>query len=202
LRCLLEAAAALRRSEPRLAARLRLNFVGTSNQPDGRANFRVRPLAEAKGVADLVQEIPQRLPFLEALNILTNSHALLLVGSDEPHYTASKIYPALMSGRPWLSLFHRASSAHAILSAAGGGLAHAFESPAELDALEGPLRESLRRLALSPESVGKADPSAYAPYEAREIARRFAQVFDMISRKPFNGAARSAMAAHQSTGAI
>jgi hypothetical protein len=104
-----------------------------------------------------------------------------MLGSDEPHYTASKIYPALMSGRPFLSLFHRASSAHAILRAAGGGRAFAFATPEELAALEAPLAEGLRTLAAAPESLGHVDPSAYAAYEARAIACRFGAIFDRLA---------------------
>ncbi len=121
------------------------------------------------------------MPYLAALSVLARSDGLFLIGSDEPHYTASKIYPALMSGRPFLSLFHRASSAHAILSATGGGRALSFTNQAELDALAAPLAEVLRTLALTPEALGSADPASYAPYEARAIAARFAEIFDRLA---------------------
>ena len=129
----------------------------------------------------MVREVPQRLPYLRALNWLVRSRGLLLIGSDEPHYTASKIYPALMSGRPFVSLFHRASSAHAILAAAGGGRAFAFDSSHELASLEAPLAEALRSLACAPELFGAADPAAYAPYHASAIARRFGSIFDRLA---------------------
>jgi hypothetical protein len=86
-----------------------------------------------------------------------------------------------MSGRPFLSLFHRASSAHAILAAAGGGQAFAFATPQELVGLEAPLADGLRTLAAAPESLGRIDPSAYAPHEARAVARRFAGIFDSLN---------------------
>ena len=142
--------------------------------------YRVRPLAEAEKVAEAVHEIPRRLPYLEALGVLARSHGSLLVGSDEPHYTASKIYPALMSGRPYISLFHRASSAHAILRNAGGGRVFAFATPNELAGLEAPLAEGLRTIACAPETLGRVDPSAWAPYAAPAIARRFADIFDSL----------------------
>jgi hypothetical protein len=181
VRTLFRAFARMRAAEPGLTARMRLNFIGTSNQPNADQAFRVRPLAEAEGVADAVREVPRRLPYMDALGALAQSDGVLLIGSDEPHYTASKIYPALMSGRPFLSLFHRASSAHTILAAAGGGRAFAFAAPEELAALEAPLADGLRALAAAPESLGHADPSIYAPYEARAIARRFADIFDKVN---------------------
>jgi hypothetical protein len=181
VRTLFRAFARLRAAEPALAARVRLNFIGTSNQPNDNFIYRVRPLAEAEGVVDAVQEIPRRVPYMHALSVLARSDGVLLIGSDEPHYTASKIYPALMSGRPFLSLFHRASSAHPILAAACGGRAFAFAGPSELAALEVPLADGLRTLAAVPQSLGRVDPCAYAPYEARAIACRFGAIFDRLA---------------------
>ncbi len=198
MRGVLAALALLREKEPELAHRLRLLFVGTSNQPGGAAAFRVRPLAEELGVADLVREFPRRAPYLDALHVLANSRAHLLIGSTEPHYTASKIFPTLLSGRPYLSVFHRASSAHAILSAAGGGRAFAFETPDDLAGLAPVLAGALRELALTPELAGKARLDAVAPYTAAAVARRFADVFERaaqcggVSSEPYRTALRPA----------
>jgi hypothetical protein len=105
----------------------------------------------------------------------------LLIGSDEPHYTASKIYPALMSGRPFLSVFHRASSAHQILSSAGGGITLAFEDKAELAALVPAVAEALVRTVAEPGSLGEIDQAAFAPYTAHAIAGRYAALFDRLT---------------------
>ena len=180
LKVFLGAVARLAAAQPELARRLRINFVGTSNQPNEFTRFAVRPLAEAAGVGAIVKETPQRVPYLEALSILAASDGLVMIGSDEPHYTASKIYPNLMSGRPYLSLFHRASSAHEILSAAGGGDSFAFSTADELASLENPLSDGLIRLICAPESLGKADPAVYAPYEASSIARQYGDIFSLL----------------------
>ena len=181
MRGLLKALGRLKAREPELVARLRLNFVGTSNQPNDRTSFRIVPIAVEEGVGELVVETPQRVPYVDALSLLTKSDGLLLIGSDEPHYTASKIYPALMSGRPYLSLFHRMSSAHAILARAGGGVSLAFSTARELAALEPELAAGLRRLATGPEQFERADPSSYRAYEARAIARRYAGILDRLA---------------------
>lgn len=173
--------ARLRETTPHLAERIRFNFIGTSNQFSCDSKVAsVSAIAEREGVAAAVREIPQRVPYLSALGVLVRSTCLLLIGSDEPHYTASKIYPALMSGRPFLSLFHAASSAHNILVAAGGGKAHAFSDLESLVSLESAISESMRQLALQPHSVGTPESSAYHDYHAHNIAARFARIFDSI----------------------
>lgn len=164
---------------------VRMVFVGTSNQPNDMTTMRVMPLAQKAGVAEFVQEVPQRVPFLEALGILARADGILLVGSDEPHYTASKIYPGLMSGRPYLSLFHRQSSSHEILSRASGGIALGFDGAAELPGLVGPLAEALIRLAIAPETLGRADPAAYEAFTAGQIANHYADVFEALTARKF-----------------
>ena len=120
LRAFMAALAELRTRQPMLVQRLRLNFLGTSNQPDGTDDFKVIPMAREMGVAEFVTERPQRVPYVEALNVLIQSDGLIALGSDEPHYTASRIFPKLLAQRPLLGLYHAASSVCAMAAEAEG----------------------------------------------------------------------------------
>lgn len=182
VRTLFRAFARLRSGEPGTAARIRLNFIGTNTGTTNGSTHPVAALAAAEGVAEAVYETPARVPYLRALGLMARSDGLLLFGSDEPHYTASKIYPTLMSGRPFVSLFHRASSAHRILTAAGGGCALAFADREELRAIEPDLADGLRTVASQPDALGVPDPAVYAPFEARNIAAGFGRIFDHLRR--------------------
>jgi hypothetical protein len=113
LRLLLRALERARAEDP-AAGRLRLHFFGTSNQSTPDA-YRVLPVARECGVADAVTEAPGRLDYREALSVLTRASGILLLGTSERHYTASKLYPALLAARPILALFHEASSVVSIL---------------------------------------------------------------------------------------
>ena len=183
LAILFEGLALLRARTPEVAARLRLQFVGTSNQPGLSTDYRVMALAQKAGVGELVTEQPGRVPYLDALRILAGTHAVLMIGSDEPHYTASKVYPALMSGRPFLSIFHAASSAHAILSAAGGGIALAYDDEVNRAALVDEVAKALARIAINPTSLGCADPATFGDFTAHAVAGRFALVFESLATK-------------------
>ena len=105
LRAVLAAARASIDRDPRLADRLRFYFFGTSNQSGG-GEARVLPHARELGVAHLVHEHPARLDYLDALDALRQASALLLLGSSEPHYTPSKVFPALLANRPLLAVYH------------------------------------------------------------------------------------------------
>jgi hypothetical protein len=109
LRAFLGAVARLKSESPEKYRRLRVHFVGTSNQTTG-VDERVVPEARLLGVEDVIQELPARLDYLDALGVLVQSHAILLLGSSEKHYTASKVFPALLARRPVLAIFHAESS--------------------------------------------------------------------------------------------
>jgi hypothetical protein len=60
-------------------------------------------------VADLVTEHSHRIPYFDVLHYLVRADALMMVGSDDSSYSASKIFPYLFSGRPVVTVAHEAS---------------------------------------------------------------------------------------------
>jgi len=115
LRAVLAGLATLRKSAPESYARIHFHFFGTSNQTAGDPEERVIPVAREAGVDDRVSEYPLRIDYLDALTVHVEASAILLMGSSEPHYTASKLYPALLSGRPILAVYHAESSVAEIM---------------------------------------------------------------------------------------
>lgn len=109
LRAVFAAILRLRRTDPALTARLRLHFIGTSNQTTREALPRVMPIAFESGVADLVTEHPQRIPFADALRAQLAASGLLVLGSTERRYNASKLAPSLIVRRPLLVVAHEGS---------------------------------------------------------------------------------------------
>jgi hypothetical protein len=115
LDALCAATARLKAERPSLAARLRLHFFGTSNQFDRDAPARVLPVAQRHGVGELVTEVAPRIGYLDAMAVQLAASGILLLGSSERHYTASKLFPALLARRPLLALYHEQSSVVDIL---------------------------------------------------------------------------------------
>jgi len=164
--------------------RIRLNFIGTSNQALSRAPCCVEPIAAEAGLAASVSETPQRVPYLQALALLAQSNVLMMIGSDEPHYTASKIYPNLMAGRPFLSLFHERSSSHDILVRAGGGISISFCDLPHLATLAPKIAEAFASLTRHPEAYSSPNADVYDAYSASCAAKRFAEVFEKATLTP------------------
>jgi glycine/D-amino acid oxidase-like deaminating enzyme len=178
LRTFLQAIACVRDTAPGVFSRLRVRFIGTTGNANNNSRQMVVPLAEQSGVAEAVEEVPQRLPFIDALSLTSNAGANLLLGSDEPHYTPSKVIGILMAGRPYISLLHEKSSARAICMAAGGGIDFSFRSAEDLTEIVPRLADAIIRMSIAPESRGPINARAYTQFEASAVAARFAQIFD------------------------
>jgi hypothetical protein len=111
------------RREPQLGEKLRIHFVGTDYAGTGRARRSVEPLALEYGLEEIIDEQTDRLPFLVTLKLLADADALLIFGSDDPSYTASKVFPYIMARKPLLVIVHdRCSVADIIRKTRAGSL--------------------------------------------------------------------------------
>jgi len=84
--------------------KLRLLFSGTSYAAADAASPSVAPIAHHFGSGNLVTETPSRQGYLESLYAQSTADALLLLGTSDPAYSASKLYPYYLSGRPILAI--------------------------------------------------------------------------------------------------
>ena len=185
LRAVCLALADLRAERPLLGKALRLHFLGTSNRTDPTARERARPVALEHGLDDCVTEVAPRLDYLDALTVQTQASFLLLLGSSEPHYTPSRLYPALLAKRPVLAAYHAASSAVEVLRRVARPpsvrLVTYDDRNRALSRVPA-LAAALGDLAAAPHfDPADIDPVALAEYGAEAQARRLAALLDEVS---------------------
>ena len=150
---------------------VRFEAVGTSYVSDEGPT--VAPLAQAEGLAAEVREQTGRVGYRHALALLASSDALVVFGSDDPAYTASKIYPYLLSGRPVLAIFHAQSPIVPLIRAAGGAVLVTFEKQTPPEHLRAAILEAwFAQGARVPHAV--LDRAAFEPYTAKAQAVRVA----------------------------
>jgi glycosyltransferase involved in cell wall biosynthesis len=166
------------RSERR--SKLRVHFAGTDYAPKDRARKTVEPLAQECGLGDIVSELTDRLPYFEVLQCLRDAEALIIPGSDDPGYTASKIYPYILARKPLLAIFHAQSSVVEILKRTKAGTVVSFQTG---DSIEQTANRITETGWLDRPIAPRTDWSAFEPYTAREMTRRLCQVFDQTIEK-------------------
>jgi hypothetical protein len=176
----------LKAVSPDVANRLRVHFVGTGSSPDDPGGHQVRLRAERMGVGDLVDEHPQRVGYVDALNHLAKSDAVLVVGSTEAHYTPSKVFQAILSGRPVFAMLHEDSTSVDMLRSKHAGSVltlteGALPPPADIAA-------ALRAfMTAKTHAAGAVDGAAFEAYSARSSTRALAQALDLACSRAAAG---------------
>jgi hypothetical protein len=152
---------------------LRMHFIGTSYAASGLGQKTIEPVAAEFGLEQQVFEHTDRIPYSETLRCLLDADALIIPGSDDPAYTASKMYPYLLAARPLLAIFHETSSVVNLIRKAGGGSIVAFHPQ---ESLAGVSQRLVEILSLASGEIPHIvlDPVAFEPHTARLQASELA----------------------------
>jgi hypothetical protein len=173
----------LRQRSPELFKKFRMHFVGTTYAANAEGMYQILPYASEFGLQDIVQEQPRRVPHLQAIQILLDSDALVIVGSEAPHYTASKIFPYILASKPLVAVLHEESHAGKLLQELRAGRALTFGPARPLNSIHGEISAAVRELlTLPPEWRPLTRWENFEPYTARAVTARLAEVFDRTMR--------------------
>ncbi|PWS26667.1 hypothetical protein DHW03_16535 [Pedobacter yonginense] len=159
-----------------LFKKLRFYFIGTSYAPSGEGNETIAPIAKALGVDSYVTEITNRIGFYESIKNLESADGLIIIGSNEAAYTASKLSPYVLAKRPLLAIFNAKSSiVKTIRTCAAGDLMLHDEDP---NLSYNIFKEYLIKVEsnLSPNTNWEA----FEPYTAPYLTQRQTDFFDKI----------------------
>jgi hypothetical protein len=144
----------------------------------------VVPIARRFGVDDIVTECARRIDYFDALRELRDADAVLLIGSNEPHYTPSKLFQVLLSERPVVAVLHEGSPGTELLRRAGRPpdvrlITFSDSEPVErrVDAIAAELSQLLAEPDYRPDAL---DRSVLQPTSAPALAARLAGVLDRV----------------------
>ena len=162
-------------------SRIRFKFIGTSYYTGSKLNYQITPIADEYGISEYVFEMPARVPYLEAIQLMQDADVLVALGSEEPHYTASKIFPYILAKRPILAIFHQDSSVVDILRNTCSGKALTFSSNELPNIKIEPIKEDIYSMALSSNDFSPTTKwDEFESYTARAMSKRLAMFLDTI----------------------
>ena len=160
---------------PELFTKLSLYFIGTSYAPTGYGIPTILQLAKQFRVEDNVIEITDRISYYHTLLTLQQADALFIPGSDDPKYTASKIYPYILTGKPLLGIFNPQSSA--IKTLKEYGVKHVYDYEANNDNEIGTF---LKRVAEGTVVTENYNTETIKKYSAENMTMRQCELFDKL----------------------
>lgn len=108
-------------NEPELFENTHFHFIGTSYAPTGKGTATISPIAKALNLANYVTEYTNRIGFYESIKQLHEADGLLIIGSNDSGYTASKLYPYILAKKNLLAVFNENSSAAKIINECNAG---------------------------------------------------------------------------------
>lgn len=169
-----------RTENPKLFSKIKMYFVGTSYAADGKGLKTILPIAEKYGVQDQVVEITNRLPYFEAMKVLKDADILIMPGSTDTNYTASKLYPYILANKPLIAVFNNLSSVVEVLDNTKSGTCVTFSNEDKIenigDKVFDVFTEFLNRLPFTPSTVWEA----FEPFTAHEATRKQVKMFNKI----------------------
>lgn len=163
-------------TDPTTAQRMRFHFIGTDYAPPPLGKPTALPVAEREGVLPYVAEHCRRVPYFEALHYLVRADALLVVGSNDPTYSASKIFPYLFSRRPLLTIAHQNSLMFELAKAQSPAGTFGFGETVPETELVARIRQTwfVEQGYRQPPA---GDPAQLGPHTAATMTARLARVF-------------------------
>lgn len=159
---------------------IKLYFIGTSYANSESSESRVMPLVKKINLEDVVFEQPERIGYFDTLRVLMDADALLLPGSIEAGYTASKIYPYILSQKPVFALTHSQSSVSKILTGCKTGRIITFDSTDYLKSKQSEIDKSFIELIDSLPYSPNIDWDYFKPYSEESMANKQLEFFNQI----------------------
>jgi hypothetical protein len=151
-------------------------FIGTGNS--GLTS--IQEQANQLGLNRIVREIPHRIAYLEVQQILRESDGAMVIGSVEPHYSASKLFQCLITAPRVFGFFHRDSEGNDILNRCQ---AKDFFVPYHADLTEEELMVNLSDKISSfidPSHQWIADLEPLEEHSTENNARKFLQAVERV----------------------
>lgn len=158
---------------------LKFYFIGTSYAPKGAETYTLLPIAIEMGLEAYVNEIPERISYYESLKNLLSADGTILIGSDDAAYTASKLYPNILVGKPILAALNKLSSAAQILDECNAGKLITFGQSEE---------ENLKTFKsyiydVKSKQIPQVNQEKFQQYSAEQLAIKQLQLFNQVIEK-------------------
>jgi hypothetical protein len=163
--------------EPELFNKIKVYLIGTSYAPNGKGKPTILPFAKQLGIENSIVEITDRISYYHTMTTLQQADTLFIPGSDDPQYTASKIFPYLLTQKPLLAIFNAQSSAIGILAEYGAKHVYSYDATNDIEAR---VYDFLKEVINGDKKDCHYDPAAIKKYSAENMANKQSILFNKV----------------------
>ncbi len=102
-------------------------FIGTGKLVDSALTSPIKEIAERYHIyGEVIFEFPQRITYLNTLFHIAKADGLFILGSNEEHYTPSKLFNAFIARKPIFAILHHKSSGKKIIETSRWGVVSSY----------------------------------------------------------------------------
>jgi hypothetical protein len=169
-------------------SKIDFQIAGTSYATRGRPEKTIEPILKEECSTIQVTESTDRIGYMETLKRLMGSDRLVLFGSDDAGYTASKLYPYIMAKRPLLVICREESSVARIVRETKSAelitfgerdIGYGISDMGEEMKIKKEWEEAMGRwLAMDPAKEPATDWKAFEKYTAKRMTETLCRFFD------------------------
>jgi hypothetical protein len=161
------------------------HFIGTGKSANDSTSYNIKFLAEKYGLwQSVVFEYPKRIPYLDVLVHLDAADGIFILGSTEPHYTPSKAYQGVLSGKPVLAVLHTASTAVKVLEKSCSGIVLSFNGETDIEKISDNWMMTWDSFCHFKEKFSKEEvrQDVFEHYSAKAVTQQLAELLDQLMK--------------------
>jgi hypothetical protein len=165
----------------------RIHFIGSGNSPDDPKGFNIKALALKYGLWQRVFfEYPKRISYLEVISHLNAADGTFILGSTEAHYTPSKVYQSVLSGKAVFAILHEKSSAREVIQTSKTGVVLSFNGQEDVAKIYTTFTSKWMEYHsfLQTFDAAQIDPIAFEPYSAKSVTGLLVQALNKVFKLP------------------
>lgn len=166
---------------PHLFSKMHFSFIGTDYSSKGYKT--IEPLAEKLNILDHVSEVAERIPYFESLYLLKEADMLVIPGSIDPSYSASKIYQYVLAEKPLLAVFNKASNVIDVLHKLNYDKVITFDNELSPDRYTADCTNKFYEILTNAGKKIHIDQETFKPYSSREKTKSQVLFFEEVVNK-------------------
>ena len=173
-------------TEPQLMRNCRIHFIGSGTSPNDPHGFNIKEMAQKYDLWEKVFfEYPKRIPYLAVITHLNAADGTFILGSTEAHYTPSKVYQSVLSGKPVFAVLHQESSACSVVKETQSGTVLAFKGEEGLPkiGLAFPEKWKSHLTFLKEFDAGQVKQDQFEKYSAKSVTKVLADALNQVVLK-------------------
>lgn len=182
---LLEAIFKSIQAHPDVFRGVEFHFIGTGKTSNDPAGYNIKPLAEKYGLwQNVIYEYPKRISYADVLIHLQEADGIFILGSTEAHYTPSKVYQGVLSGKPIFAVLHKESTAVQVIRESGAGVVLNFNGEDDISCIKTSFASFFEEYItwIRTYNSSEINKEIFDAYSAKEITEKLAGLLNKVNK--------------------